>query len=216
MINDYSNKLDLYNIITAYGTVMPTKLRMTDTNNFINWTEENFEYVKYNPRKDINRYGLSITSIDGGVTGVPDLDSLPEYNKETGKDLHETEFNIPTPVYEYPSLKKILDPIKSDICRSHVLRLDPGGYFPPHRDYRRDVFNTFRLLIPLKNCNPPNSNFVVDGQIINWEMGSMYFVDTAKMHYVFNGSFSPNYMIVINAILNTNTVNYVTSNLAYM
>ena len=78
MINDYSNKLDLYNIITAYGTVMPTKLRMTDTNNFINWTEENFEYVKYNPRKDINRYGLSITSIDGGVTGVPDLDSLPD------------------------------------------------------------------------------------------------------------------------------------------
>jgi hypothetical protein len=44
----------------------------------------------------------------------------------------------------------------------------------------------------------------------------MYFVDTAKIHYVFNGSFEPNYMIVINALLNTNTVNYVTSNLKYM
>ena len=77
MINDYSNKLELYNILTAYGTVMPTNLEMPNTHDFINWTEETFEYVKYNPRKDVNRSGLSITSIDGGVTGVPDLDSLP-------------------------------------------------------------------------------------------------------------------------------------------
>ena len=26
--------------------------------------------------------------------------------------------------------------------------------------------------------------FVVENKIINWEIGQMYFVDTAKLHYV--------------------------------
>ena len=40
--------------------------------------------------------------------------------------------------------------------------------------------------------------------------------DTARMHYLFNASFEPSYMIVINAILNKTTVDYVISNLRYM
>ena len=216
MDNDYSNRLSLYNNITAYGKVMPLHPCIDDVDDLVEWSEDEFEYVRYNPRKENNRWGLSITSLDGGVTGVPDLDSLPEYNRETGKDLHETDFNVPTPVYEYNSLKKLLDPIKDNICRTHILKLGPGGYFPPHRDYRRDVFNTFRLLVPLKYMNPPNCNFVVENRIINWEIGQMYFVDTAKLHYVFNGSSHNTYMIVINAILNTSTVSYVTKHMKYL
>lgn len=207
---------ELYNNLTAYGMVYPTKHRIDDTREFIEWTEDNFEYVRYNPRKPVERYGLSITSLDGGITGRPDLDSLPEYNKEVEVHLHETDFNVPTPVYDYPSLANVLDPIKEHICRSHVLRLDPGGFFPPHRDYRRDVFNTFRLLIPLQNNNPPRCPFVVEGEIQHWETGHVYFVDTAKIHYVFNASFDPSYMIVINAILNKTTVDYVTHHMKYL
>tara|TARA_Y100001935_G_C17271784_1_gene492354 strand:+ start:441 stop:1091 length:651 start_codon:yes stop_codon:yes gene_type:complete len=212
----YTNNLDLYSNLTAYGHFCPTKLRIRNTEKFVSWTEENFTYVRYNPRKPIERYGLSITSLDGGLSGNPDLDSLPEYNKENNTYLHETDFNVPTPVYHYPELKVILDPIKDSLCRSHVLRIDPSGYFPPHRDYRRDVFNTFRLLIPLTNMDPPRHNFVLEDKIMRWEQGAMYFVDTARMHYLFNASFEPTYMIVINARLNTTTVNYVLNNLKYL
>jgi len=207
---------ELYNNLTAYGRCCPTKLMMYDPRDFIQWTEENFSYVKYNPRKDIARYGLSITSLDGGLSGNPDLDSLPEYNRENNTKLTERDFVTPTPVYEYPDLKAILDPIKTHICRSHVLRIDPGGYFPPHRDFRSDVFDSFRLLIPLENMNPPRHSFVLEDKIVHWEEGAMYFVDTARMHYLFNASFEPSYMIVINAILNKITVDYVISNLRYM
>jgi len=206
----------LYNNLTVYGSSSPTKLRISNPKDFVNWTETNFDYVRYNPRKDVARYGLSITSHDGGVTGIPDLDSLPEYNKENDTQLHETDFNVPTPVFEYPDLKNILNPIKDYICRSHVLRIDPGGFFPPHRDYRRDVFNTFRLLIPLQNNNPPRSTFIIEDKIQHWEEGFMYFVDTAKIHYLFNSSFDPSYLIVINAILNDITVEYITTNLKYL
>jgi len=207
---------DLYNNLTAYGTCSATKLRIPNPDKFVSWTEENFTYVKYNPRKDINRFGLSITSLDGGLSGIPDLDSLPEYNKEHNTQIHETHFNVPTPVYEYSGLKKILEPIKDHICRSHILKISPGGYFPPHRDYRRNVFSTFRLLIPLQNMNPPSSVFIIEDKIQHWEEGTMYFVDTAKMHYLFNAGFSPSYMVVVNAVINSDTVNYVTTNLKYM
>ena len=72
----------LYNYLTVYGSMYETKHTLKNSRKFLSWTEENFEYIKYNPRKDINRYGLSITSLDGGLSGRPDLDSLYEYNKE--------------------------------------------------------------------------------------------------------------------------------------
>ena len=64
--------------------------------------------------------------------------------------------------------------------------------------------------------NPPRHSFILEDKIVHWEEGAMYFVDTARMHYLFNASFEPSYMIVINAILNKITVDYVISNLRYM
>ena len=44
------------------------------------------QWVQYNPYKpNINRQGLSITSLDGGLSGIPDLYSLSEYQQRTGK-----------------------------------------------------------------------------------------------------------------------------------
>ena len=74
--------LDLYQNLTAYGTMYETRYTMSNVDKFVDWTEENFDYVRYNPRKEIDRWGLSITSLDGGLSGTPDLDSLPNYNKE--------------------------------------------------------------------------------------------------------------------------------------
>ena len=47
------------------------------------------EWKRYNPRKtENNRWGLSVTSFDGGLSGYPDLDSLLNYEQETGITLH--------------------------------------------------------------------------------------------------------------------------------
>ena len=40
------------------------------------------DWKPYNTRKPNNRWGLSVTSLDGGLSGIPDLDSLSEYNKK--------------------------------------------------------------------------------------------------------------------------------------
>jgi hypothetical protein len=207
--------LEQYNNLSIYGTIYETNHKLKNPQEYVDWTEENFLYVPYNPRKNIKRYGLSITSLDGGVSGIPDLDSLPEYNKEHNTEYKETDFNVHTPVYFYQELENVLDPIKHDICRTHILKIDSGGFFPPHRDFRRDDFSTFRLIIPLKNALAPELTFIIDGNIINWKHGAVYFVDTAKMHYLFNVGFNPSYMIIINAIINKNTLDYVTGNLKH-
>ena len=67
--------------LTAYGDQIELKPTI-DSKKFVRWTEDNFKYVRYNPRHDVNRWGLSITSLDGGLSGIPDLDSLHQYNIE--------------------------------------------------------------------------------------------------------------------------------------
>lgn len=205
----------LYNYLSVYGSVYETRHRLKNPEKFVEWTEQNFRYVRYNPRKDVNRYGLSITSLDGKLTGTPDLDSLYEYNKENHTNYNEKDFKTFTPVYNYKDLKDCIVPIENYIFRSHVLKIDPGGFFPPHRDFIGTNIDSFRIIIPLENCNPPNFTFIIDNKIQYWTYGRLYFVDTAKMHYLFNCSFQPTYMIVLNVELNNFTIDYMTKNMLY-
>ena len=211
----YRTGIELYTLLTTYGTVYKTKHKLKSPEKFVEWTEQNFTYVKYNPRKDINRYGLSLTSLDGGLSGVPDLDSLIEYEKETGVQYLEQDFRTKTPVYYYKELEETLRPIENNIFRSHVLKLSPGGFFPPHRDYFGMYFDNYRAIIPLQNMNPPKHNFIVEDKFIQWDLGSLYFLDTAKMHYLFNASLETMYMIVLNVDLNEDTVKFITENMEY-
>lgn len=201
-----------HNTITSYGDQISLNLKIQDVNNFVKWTEENFEYVKYNPRKKINRYGLSITSLDGALSGTPDLDSLYEFNHQNNTNYSEKDFTTLTPVAEYPSLQQVIDPFKGNIFRTHILKLGSGGFFPPHRDFRESEINSCRLIIPLTNINPPRCNFIIEDKILNWESGRLYYVNTAKMHYLFNCSAEDSYWIVINLELNEYTTAYILNN----
>jgi hypothetical protein len=189
--------------LASYGDQIKLNLSF-NSNKFVDWTEEHFKYVRYNPRKDINRWGLSITSLDGGVTGIPDLDSLKEYNKENGTTYNERDFNVPTLVLENEELKRVTDPWKDDLFRSHVLKLGPGGFFPPHRDVMSVRPDSFRIISPLKNKH--GVFFIMDNRILEWTVGSLYYLNTAKSHTLFNASMSPSYWLVLNVSLNENTV----------
>ena len=209
IITNMHDNFILYNMLASYGVASRLNFKISRPSKFVEWTENNFEYVKYNPRKDINRYGLSITSLDGGLTGIPDLDSLNEYNAESNTNYEETDFNVLTDVYhKSEDLQKLVDPWKEDIFRTHILKINPGGYFPPHRDYRGTLFDSFRLIVSLKN----QCKFIIEERPINFIDGSMYFIDTAKEHTLFNVHDQPSYWIVFNVQLNEKTVKKVTEN----
>ena len=185
-----------YNSLLSFGDLIPLKLKC-DVKKLFDETEE-FVYLKYNPRKDIERYGLSITSLDGSLNGI-DLDSIKEYNKENNTEYDELSFNKFTQVYHTSSeIQKIVEPFKDHIGRSHILSLQEGGYFPPHRDLPVYVEqqNSLRILVPLKGCNPPDMYFMYEDKPLHFEHGRAYFLNTNKSHNLF--SFKGSDMIVLN------------------
>ena len=155
-----------YATLFTLGDVIPLGNFSVDINKFINEVSQfNPYWRQYNTSKPwINRLGLSLTSIDGNMSGIPDLESFHDQLKLTGVQYTENMFTVPTPAYKAcTSLHPVFDMFnKEDICRSHVLKLNAGGFFPWHRDGCgfRDAC-TFRVLVPLTNsglADPNNKN----------------------------------------------------------
>jgi len=199
---------ELFNTLTAYGDQFCFQLQVDAT--FVLEELEKYDkmWTRYNPRKkDNNRWGLSLTNLDGNLGAGPDLDSLREYNREHNTAITEKDFIVPTPLYSV--FENLCDPIKSSLIRSHVLQLRPGGFFPTHIDNYTTDIESFRLLIPLENMNPRHSWFMLEDKILTWEYGRVYFLNTCKQHTLFNAGRYNMTMVVFNVLLDKETVEYI-------
>ena len=185
-----------YLTLAGYGDFIETSLRIKDPKAVVEWTENNFEYVQYNPRRKINRWGLSITSLDGGLSGRPDLDSF--YAVDPSTMPTEMDINVPTPVYQHKEIHKLCEHFQPFVGRSHFLKIPPGGYFPPHRDYKSAELESFRVIVPMLNFEYPKFTFILEDKVLPWNAGSAYFLNTAKAHHLFNCGDRDSYWIVLN------------------
>lgn len=154
---------------------------------------QSLHWVQYNPRKNIPRWGASLTSLDGSVKGIPDLDSLFEFNKENGTHYSEVDFKTPTPQFQPFSF--LTDHF--DLGRSHVIRLGTGGFFPYHRDFDD---KTFRLIYTINGCSENNLVWIQNNQVIKLADHNWYYINTKMIHSVF--SFFGSEFAVFNAVLN--------------
>lgn len=187
-----------YNDLITFGDVIRLR-KSIDTDKLMSEIKGH-EFYHYNSnKKEIPRYGLSVTYNSNLPHGV-DLESLFEYNKSAGTDLHDSDFNEFTSVYHNShQLQYILEDFKEWIGRTHILKIPPGGYFPPHTDpYVPSLgYDSMRMIVPITNCNPPNLYFSVDEVLRHWEHGRAYFINTNKMHHLFSYD-NDTYMLVVN------------------
>lgn len=154
---------------------------------------QSLHWIQYNPRKNIQRWGASLTSLDGTVSGVPDLDSLFEFNKENGTTYSEVDFKTPTPQFlPFAFLGEHFD-----LGRSHIIRLGMGGFFPYHRDFDD---KTFRLIYTIRGCSENNLVWIQNNQVIKLADQNWYYINTKMIHSVF--SFFGCEFAVFNAVLN--------------
>jgi hypothetical protein len=171
-------------------------------------------WKQYNPRKGINRYGLSVTSLDGGYSGVPDLDSLLEYNKLNNTAHTETDFKVKTDIVEQiPNLQELVTELSPDLGRCHFLKLNAGGFFPPHRDNGSSIpSKSFRIIVPLGNTGLKKWCWIHEGKILNLTPGKTYCINTTKEHSVF--SFTDNCcLLVLNVIASYKNLKNITNHL---
>ena len=200
--------------IALYGDVLPLTFKL-DYDKF----EEGLKlfkdkWVQYNPRKNIPRYGLSITSLDGGFSGIPDLDSLKEYNEQHNVYIDEPDIKTKTPFWPY--VESVLSKFTNHLGRTHIIKKYAGGQFPSHRDHYDIENKSFRLFLPIYNCNPPFNYFILDDKILHFEHGRLYFLNTCKEHIVFTsarGGKGHSMYIVANITLNEESTNLVLHNM---
>ncbi len=173
------------------------------------------DWSRYNPRTNIAREGLCVINEKGSVGPGPALDSLKQYNAEHGTQWNESDFNKPTDLYRNSTaLQELLQDILPYCVRTHFIKLLPGGYFPPHRDHSKGIQNTFRLIVPIQNFNPPFCRFILEDTTLYWEQNKMYFLNTTKHHTLFNASPKRDSIwLVINAKLCKETIDFVIDNL---
>ena len=191
-------------LVVHYGDVIELKDQNFDLKKIQEVLDASPYWVQYNPRKDIKRFGLSLTSLDGKYSGVPDLDSLREFNEINGTSYSEKSFRTRTPIVEELSLSKFLDIWEPWLGRAHFLRLDAGGFFPPHRD-NGIAFppNSIRILVPIR-WNKRHAVWIQDGKILDLEEGQAYFVNTTKEHSLFSYR-DGNILLVLNIITSMET-----------
>jgi hypothetical protein len=202
------------NLFSCFGDVIELDFPAWDVNQVQSILDTHPGWKSYNPRKSNNRLGLSVTSLDGGYSGIPDLDSLLEYNKINETTYLETDFNMRTDIVaQIPMLSELLNLLSPSIGRCHFLKLNAGGFFPPHRDNGSAIpSKTFRIIVPLGNTSPKKWYWIHEGKLLNLTPGKTYCINTTKEHSLF--SFTDNCcMLVLNVVASIKTLQVITSHL---
>lgn len=181
-------RLGLFQQLHVYGDVIPLKHVIDMGQLERELAAFTDKWVQYNPEKVNNpRHGLSVTSLDGGMSGVPDLFSIYEWSKQTGRKVSERDFNVPTEAYYHcKSIHAIFEPFLPDVGRCRFVRFQPGGHFPPHRDgsVNYQIPDYFRILVPLNRTGHDRFHFVHDGHLVEYEPGRPYLFNALKTHSV--------------------------------
>lgn len=199
----------LTDFIVNWGDVVELDFPIWNFGEATNILNKHPGWKVYQPHKPgYNRFGLSVTSLDGGFSGLPDLASLREYNSINNTSYNESDFKARTNVEAFiPELKPLLDFFEPNLGRCHFLRLDKGGFFPPHRDNGAIVaVPSFRILVPINNFGTNDMKWIQNEQILNLKLGHVYFINTSKIHSLF--SFVDNcLMLVLNVMWDEQILN---------
>lgn len=153
-------------------------------------------WVQYNPAKPIKRYGIPLTvDVDHpegtyphtGLTSLRDL----MWANTVGVDV-ERKFSTFTDLARQIGFDKwwySIFPPDSAPARSHFIKLDSGGFFPPHRDGNFTIDtdeDCFRLFCPIKNCDSRSMVWLQNGRQLTFDHGRVYFINTYVEHSVYS------------------------------
>lgn len=181
-------KMALYSKLCNLGNIVKLDWKVSHQETMDALKLYNAHWHPYNAVKteSNNRWGLSITSHDGSFIDSRDLNSFQILMNEDPNFYQESNFNTPTELLtNVPSLKSLYDQFAPNIGRCHFLKLNQGGFFPPHRDHHGEP-DYFRLFAVLNNHTDGNYAFLLDDQRIKFEPEHVYFVNFQINHTCFS------------------------------
>jgi hypothetical protein len=128
-----------------------------------------------------DREGMMLVGMEGDTVG--DSLSMPEIRKRVGRKLLESEINVPTELYHaMPSLHPLLNAFDT-LGRTMIVKLNKGGWFPPHRDHPVLSRDCFRIVaFCSENTDHSTFEWEHDYRRRDIQPGRSYYVDTRKVH----------------------------------
>ena len=181
----------IWNTLCNMGDTIKLKWKINEHEVLEQLEQFKDNWCPYNVKIDANnnRWGLPISSHSGDVMDNYHLNSFGYMQKYHDVEMKEENFTTPTEVYnKIPELAKLVDAFAPDIGRVHLLRVDQGGFFPPHRDFPGVGPEWMRLLLVFGKCKPENFVHMLDGKPMYPDPGYLYFVNFQKDHSVFSFS----------------------------
>lgn len=199
MTSEELERAALWNSLCHLGSYCKLKLRLNQYDILQQLQFYQNLWVRHNEIKDPhnNRWALPITSASGEITDTRHLGSFGYMKHTHNIEFSERDFITPTELYlKIPSVKNLVDMFYPDIGRVHFIRLDRGGFFPPHRDFKGMSPEYFRLISVFGNCSPENYAFILDGKLVYAEPEWVYFSNVQLDHCAFSFSNSVYYLIL--------------------
>jgi hypothetical protein len=144
-------------------------------------------WVPYLRREGItnNREGLLLVGAEGDSVG--DSLSMPEVRKRLGeKDgerINEIDLHYPTEAFHNVTALHPITKAFDMLGRTMLVKLNKGGWFPPHRDAPFLSRDCFRLVGFLSGTTGHGSfEWEHNYRRVDIEPGRCYYVDTRKTH----------------------------------
>lgn len=141
------------------------------------------KWVPYLRREGVtnDREGLLLVGAEGDSVG--DSLSMPEVRQRLGERVNEIDLKYPTEAFHnLTSLHPILKAFDT-LGRTMLVKLNKGGWFPPHRDtpfLSRDCFRIVGFLS--RNCGHGGFMWEHDYRPVQIEPMRCYYADTRKTH----------------------------------
>lgn len=191
--------------LLTLGEFFPLDI-LVDLDEFYKELEKYQEWFSpYLRREGLNnpRYGICLSGMED--THPSDSASIPDAIKKYGRLVREVDFKYPTEALEaFKSLHPITK-LFPELGRSFLLKLDIGGYFPPHRDAKWIFRDTFRIVVFLKNSGGQSFTWDLDGKKIQIEHGRAYYMNTRLLHRTISYS-DDSIHLILNVPLNLENV----------
>lgn len=212
MNNEHLQRSILWSSLTSLGSYVKLNISIDEHQVLDQLSQFNDNWCPYNTHHEfINRWGLPITSKSGDIMDICHLENYSYLQEYHDKNINESEFSVPTEVYyAIPEIKKVVDIFSPDIGRVHLLKVDKGGYFPPHRDFIGYSPEYFRIICVFGNCSETDYVQMLHDQPFRPSSSNLYFVNFQLNHSVF--SFTDGlYNLIITVKLNERTHNLILS-----
>lgn len=178
--------------ILGLETVVELKQTGIDFNDISKYISTQQFEIYQKSKGDLGRYYIDLLTSD-----------IYDSNQSlAGTDLSELDFKTPSEhLKNLPKLQRFLN--RFECGRTHIIKLNRGGCFPPHRDGPNILGGTrecFRILITLDNCEEDTLNVVMDNKVIKLKNNSVYYINTYLKHSAFAFKDDSNFIIANVAI----------------